>query len=1028
MAVRGGARQAVREVPFAAFEEHPSALAFSGGRGLQLFSLDSVEYGPESYTPHQFLYLAHDDIRLMGRPLGPGQSPGRLRIRRQKDELSIASLFQWEYPTQAGWVPLPQVEERDEQLGMIEQSLQTTMPDVMPIPFSMESSRVQLPEAIADAQWWIRGRLDFERWLANRMLDDLEVTWKDDRGGEDRKINNWDVRSSGRTIEFFLQDLPPIKGGWTLRMQLVDRGLPAGRNSYLPAYRWYFRRGETWEEIASERVRQKGPSTIITGPLTDMASDGYNLRAERIETVFVRVLCPDLELDLTWIRPVDIHLFSGDESKRVEALELGEGPWSPFQISSVLPPTIGRKFFIGSDLFQNRKQSPILMELEIGFELNGELIEEPDKLYQLQLTYKAEDSWRVVWTKDQRFGKFTFSDLDKEGAKRAARRKVRVVINPKTQLKGLDRYSVGNLESTWLRLELIKASLTGVDEDDTQHPIALRVFDIKLGVDKTIGDATYDQPLPGPRMAQLDYRDQNLRLTRVLTRATGRFGEYYPFFPFVDLEEENQALYLQFDKPLPPGNRHVVQFLCRGEAYLPRGMAVEWELLQDEGHGRTSWKRLQTLARDDDDEEARAYDLARSGVLEFPLPDVPKISPDGFWLRGRFSLPEDMDVDQIPALPPVTHLFLNTVDAAALYTQRTERYSGLGVPHQSIRLLRRPVFLHPEEGERPVFSRPSQFTDIKVFLELGNGTREEWTRVANLLTAGKDDRVFTVDPVEGTLHFGNGIRGRMLPVGSNNVLVDTYRVVPGSRSNVAPHQISVCDGDSLNVTNLLPAIGGRNAETIDEIVRRAPSILTSRDRAVTRADFEVIAMEASGEVSRAACPGRMDQDGKVEVVILPQRRAGEGIPDPFLSAGLRDHVSRYLKRRCLINVQPMVRLADFMPVDVSVTLRLRPNANFLQVREEAERWVSDFLDPYTGGLDGEGWPFGGTLYGQDFARLVTDLSEVRHVVSVRLFDMSGMDRRAVPGWEEGEGADELTLGTQDLFAVRRIRIQTEEAR
>ena len=40
--------------------------------------------------------------------------------------------------------------------------------------------------------------------------------------------------------------------------------------------------------------------------------------------------------------------------------------------------------------------------------------------------------------------------------------------------------------------------------------------------------------------------------------------------------------------------------------------------------------------------------------------------------------------------------------------------------------------------------------------------------------------------------------------------------------------------------------------TPEEIVRRAPSILTSRDRAVTRADFEIIAMEASGEVARAA--------------------------------------------------------------------------------------------------------------------------------------------------------------------------------
>ena len=322
---------------------------------------------------------------------------------------------------------------------------------------------------------------------------------------------------------------------------------------------------------------------------------------------------------------------------------------------------------------------------------------------------------------------------------------------------------------------------------------------------------------------------KNLRLTRVLTKTTGRFGEYYPF-SLCGFEEET-GLYMQFDKP-HAGNRHVVQFLCRGKPIYH----AEWPwngTIEDEGHGRTSWKRLQTLARDDD-EEARAYDLARSGVMEFPCQMCPRFRPMGFgcgvdsaclktWMWTRF--------------PPfhLSRMFLNTVDAAALYTQRTERYSGLGVPHQSIRLLRRPVFLHPEEGERPVFSRPSQFTDIKVFLELGGGTREEWTRVANLLTAGKDDRVFTVDPVEGTLHFGNGIRGRMLPVGSNNVLVDTYRVVPGSRSNVAPHQISVCDGDSLDVTNLLPAIGGRNAEAIDEIVRRAPSILTGRDRAVTRA-------------------------------------------------------------------------------------------------------------------------------------------------------------------------------------------------
>ena len=109
-----------------------------------------------------------------------------------------------------------------------------------------------------------------------------------------------------------------------------------------------------------------------------------------------------------------------------------------------------------------------------------------------------------------------------------------------------------------------------------------------------------------------------------------------------------------------------------------------------------------------------------------------------------------------------------------------------------------------------------------------------------------------------------------------------------------------------------------------------------------------------------------------------------------------------------------------------MTLRLRPNANVILVREQASRWVEHFLDPYSGGLDGEGWPFGGTLYAQDFARMVTDIPEVRHVVDVQLYDMRDTDPRGVPGWEEGLGDGELLLQGHDLFVVRRVRVRTEE--
>jgi hypothetical protein len=92
------------------------------------------------------------------------------------------------------------------------------------------------------------------------------------------------------------------------------------------------------------------------------------------------------ELDLNWQRPVRMSLMCGDDVRRLETLPATEGPWSPFQISPVLPPTIGRKLFIGSDVFENRKGAPVVLEIEVGFEMNGEVIAEPDDLYQLQLS------------------------------------------------------------------------------------------------------------------------------------------------------------------------------------------------------------------------------------------------------------------------------------------------------------------------------------------------------------------------------------------------------------------------------------------------------------------------------------------------------------------------------------------------------------------------------------------------------------------------------------------------------------------
>lgn len=1028
VAVRAGAEPTVREIPFRVDAERAQVLLFGGGSGVQPFRMDGVEDGPSAFTAEQYLYVGHDDFGAMDFPLEEGASPGRVRLRTATEEnLPIAGFFRWEKFNGEEWQPIGVAEEDAEVLGVEEISLAGHLPKIQRVNvFGPANDPFRIPEVSDEALWWIRGTIEYERWLAHRMAEDLEITWRDDRSGDDRMISNWDVRDTGRTLEFFVQDMPPIRAGWTVQLTMIDRSLPAGKTGYFPRYRWTFRRGDVWEEIPEDRVRMQGTSIVLTGPFSDMSNDGYNLRAERIETVELRRLLPELDLEGTWLRPVIVYMAMGPESSAAEPIDNESLPVTPYQVATGMPPLLGMKFFVGSDLFENRSQKPVMLEVEISFTRDGELIAEPTDAYHLQLAYRAVDTWRVVWSEDDRYAQFTFSDLDPDGAKMPARRKIRIFLDPKEQLKGLHRATVGLRETAWLRFELTRAAMSWQpDKKVAPVPMSIRVHSVKLGVEGNLGKTTYEQPMPGIRTATVEYRPRNRRLSRAIVRVAGRLKEHHPFDPFIDTDtdergEGHHALYFQLTKPLPEGARHAFMFKCRGETYLSEGVQVTWELLEDLGRGQVSWRRVASA----DDPEG-GYSLNKSGVLAFPYADKVKDSPHGSWLRALFRTPGDTP---LPPLPPLSHLLLNSVEAVNLHEYRVEKFNGLGVPHQTVQLRRFPVFVHPEEGQQAVFPFPDRFRDIRVFVDEGDGEAREWRRAPGntMLTASKDDRVFVIDPVDGTLTFGNGIRGRMVPAGNYNIGVEVYHTVPGDVGNVGPNAIEVVDGfaDVVGARNVLPASGGRNAESIDEILRRAPSVLTSRDRAVTRHDFEVIGREASAEVARAACDGRMGKDGEVEVVILPQKRPGERTPDPFLATGLKEHVERYLGRRCLVNVQPRVRLATFKEVDVALMLRLRPNANFVLVREQARAWVRRFLDPYVGGLDGQGWPFQGTLFAQDFGRMVVDLPEVRHVMEVHVYDVNAAD--PTPGWERGQGEGTLVLDKYDLFVLRHVRVVSEE--
>ena len=105
---------------FRNLHDNPSVLTLNRGQGIQVFEMDPVEYSTYSYTPDQFLYVAHEDFAMMN--VLPDEV-GRLWIQVGEDKLSILSFFDWEYPSSSGWNPIAQMTIQDQGFGVEEKAL-----------------------------------------------------------------------------------------------------------------------------------------------------------------------------------------------------------------------------------------------------------------------------------------------------------------------------------------------------------------------------------------------------------------------------------------------------------------------------------------------------------------------------------------------------------------------------------------------------------------------------------------------------------------------------------------------------------------------------------------------------------------------------------------------------------------------------------------------------------------------------------------------------------------------------------------
>jgi len=510
------------------------------------------------------------------------------------------------------------------------------------------------------------------------------------------------------------------------------------------------------------------------------------------------------------------------------------------------------------------------------------------------------------------------------------------------------------------------------------------------------------------------------------------------FKPFTTLDEDTLTIFFGFDKPFKTGPVRILLDAAERNVGEDRRPELAWFFRKDR-----LWKPLD--ANDD------SLALTRQGILTLSaseeLTREIRFGESLFWIRG--SLRKDRISQAEYPLPLLRGIFPNTVVASQGETIVDEiAGSGDGEPNQTHKL-QHPDVLDNEDiriqesisvEERDQIERESGKDAVTDREDIG-GTWVRWKEVKALFDCGDEDRCYEIDRAAGILQFGDGVHGRKVPAGVDNIRAFKYRTGGGAIGNVPANKIAALAtavAGIESVFNPTPAGGGSDKATTEEMLTIGPRHISHRDRAVSAEDFEELAFEASRQIAKVRClrttnlelsgAGKPDpcdpeqrhealeEPGFVSLIIVPNSEDAQPCP----SLELRRTLKEYLRERAPSIVASgerlVVRPPDYVAVGVQATIFVTSIEKAAEVETAARKAVEKFLHPVHGGPDGKGQEFGRPILKSDVFALLERITDIDRVENLRFLFRGRSDPERVeigPNELLASGKHELNVTVQD---------------
>jgi hypothetical protein len=360
----------------------------------------------------------------------------------------------------------------------------------------------------------------------------------------------------------------------------------------------------------------------------------------------------------------------------------------------------------------------------------------------------------------------------------------------------------------------------------------------------------------------------------------------------------------------------------------------------------------------------------------------------------------------------------NTVEVPALNCEMVEGELigyGTGLANQSFKT-----------KHTPIIAASGDDLDLIVGVEVGTGEIEEraparqyggktyriWREVPNFSNINNDPYVYLADRMTGTLIFAPaarmpGLGGHLADVQQNLARVPAanreirvwYRYGGGLAGNVSADTLKSLKTQisGVKVTNPRPAVGGREAESLDNALIRGPQLLHSLQRAVTAHDYELVALYSSRVVARAKAITKAAEwvyatPGTVEVILVPFLPENERVGGRVTSAALkqretdeaRAQIQTALDQRRPLGTICQVKWAHYKTVRVTARVVVRPEEDPITIKQRVLERLHQTICPLRTRYNSTGWLFGQALRSSNIFDIALAEPGVRWVDNVRL--------------------------------------------